>query len=54
MFGDDSDVFLRAFEDLLEDFTLEEILEMEDLEPAEALYHLFLSGNVRSPFEADS
>lgn len=51
MFGDDSERFIEKFEELLEDLSLEEFLEEEDLTPAEALYNLFLAGYVKNPFE---
>jgi hypothetical protein len=51
MFGDDSDAYVSRFEELLKDFSLEEVLEKEDLLPAEALYFLFLAGHVSDPFD---
>ena len=51
MFGDSSEKFIEKFETLLEDDTLEDLLEQEDLLPAEALYFLYLAGHVKSPFE---
>lgn len=50
MFGDDSEAYKERFEELLQDFSLEDILEQEDLEPSEALYYLFLAGHIRDPF----
>lgn len=50
MFGDDSEKFIERFEELLEDFSLVDLLEQEDLQPAEALYYLFLAGHVKDPF----
>lgn len=51
MFGDDSDKYKNKFEELLLDYTLEEIIEMDDILPAEALYYLFLAGYVKDPFD---
>lgn len=51
MFGDGSETFLEKFEELLETYSLEDLLEQEDLNPAEALYLLFISGHVKSPFD---
>jgi hypothetical protein len=51
MFGDDSERYIEGFEALLEDQSIEDLLEQEDLTPAEALYKLFLEGHVRSPFD---
>lgn len=51
MFGDDDERFIEKFEELLEDFSLEDLLEIDDLTPAKALYHLFLAGHVQNPFE---
>lgn len=51
MFGDDIDPFVEKFEQLLEDATLEDFLEEEDLLPSEALYYLFLAGYVKNPFD---
>lgn len=50
MFGDQSEVYTKKFEEELEDFTLEDLLEQEDLEPAQALYLLFTHGYIRDPF----
>lgn len=51
MFGDGSERFIEKFEELLADASLEDLLEQEDLEPAQALYLLFLAGHVKDPFE---
>lgn len=51
MFGDSDEAFIERFEALLEDFTLEDLLEQEDITPAEALYNLFLAGHVKNPFD---
>jgi len=53
MFGDSDELIIRKFEELLEDYPLEDLLEQEDLTPAEALLQLFLAGHVRSPFDRE-
>lgn len=50
MFGDNSEVYMEKFEELLQAYSLEDLLELEDLQPSEALYYLFLAGHVKDPF----
>lgn len=54
MFGDQDETYTKKFEEKLEDFTLEDLLEQEDLEPAQVLYLLFKHGYVRSPFKDEA
>jgi hypothetical protein len=54
VFGDQDETYIKKFEERLEDFTLEDLLEQEDLEPAEVLYLLFKHGYVRSPFKDEA
>ena len=53
MFGDKNEIYIQKFEELLEDVTLEEYLEQEDLSLADSLYLLFINGYIRSPFERE-
>jgi hypothetical protein len=54
VFGDQDETYTKKFEERLEDFTLEDLLEQEDLEPAQALYLLFIHGYIRDPFRETS
>jgi hypothetical protein len=54
VFGDQDETYIKKFEERLEDFTLEDLLEQEDLEPAQALYLLFTHGYIKDPFERSS
>ena len=53
LFGDKNEIYIQKFEELLEDVTLEEYLEQEDLSLADSLYLLFINGYIRSPFERE-
>lgn len=50
MFHDGLDELVEDFENILEDITLEEYLELHDLTPAEALAKLFLGGYIDEDF----
>lgn len=51
MFGDLKDKYLDLFEKNLQDKSLEEFLEEEDITPEECLYLLFLNGYIKDPNE---
>lgn len=50
MFGDNTEEYTERFREILEDMSLEDILEQNDLLPEEALYSLFMNGYIKSPF----
>lgn len=50
MFHDGLDELVEDFENILEDITLEEYLELHDLTAAEALAKLFLGGYIDEDF----
>lgn len=50
VFGDNTEKYIERFSEVLEDQSLEDILEQNDLLPEEALYYLFISGYVKTPF----
>lgn len=49
MFGDKREEYLDLFESILQDKSLEEYLEEEDITPEECLYLLFISGYLKDP-----
>jgi hypothetical protein len=49
VFGDNRDIYLELFEQYLQDKTLEEYLEEEDITPEECLYLLFINGLIKEP-----
>lgn len=49
MFRDLKDEYIQEFNDILEDYGIDEILAINDLTKAEALYLLFVSGHVEAP-----
>jgi hypothetical protein len=49
MFGDQFDHYQNKIEKLLTVYTLEDLLEMGDMGPAEALAHLYLEGLITLP-----
>lgn len=50
VFGDDTEKYTERFAELLEDQSIEDILEQNDLLPEEALYYLFVNGHIKNPF----
>jgi hypothetical protein len=49
MFKDQHDNLIEEMEEILQDYSLQEILEDNDLTEAEALYHLWRTGYIVLP-----
>lgn len=50
VFGDNEEKYIERFREVLEDVSIEDFLEQNDLLPEEALYHLFINGYIQNPF----
>lgn len=50
VFGDNEEKYIERFQELLEDISIEDILEQNDLLPEEALFYLFQAGYLKNPF----
>jgi hypothetical protein len=49
-----SEIYISKFEEILQDTSLEDYLEQEDLSLAEALYYLYANGHIRTPFQEEA
>lgn len=50
VFGDNSERYIDRFREILEDISIDDILEQNDLLPEEALFLLFQNGYLKNPF----